>query len=67
MIAEILGIENQSILFDDWMPGDIKVFDVDNTKICNTLNMQFVTDFQIGLVKTIDWAKNYFKERSTLV
>jgi len=67
MIAEILGIENQHILFDDWMPGDIKVFDVDNTKICHTLNMQFITDFHIGLVKTIDWAKNYFKENSTLV
>ncbi len=64
MVAEILGIENQKIIYDDWMPGDIKVFDIDNTKIKTDLGMDFVTDFKKGLVKTIKWGKNYFQGNS---
>jgi len=33
MIAEILEIENQEIRYADWVPGEIKVFDIDNSKI----------------------------------
>ena len=64
MIANILGIENQQIIYDDWMPGDIKVFDVDNSKIRQTLGIQYITDFRIGLEKTIEWARNYFVSNS---
>lgn len=64
MIANILGIENQQIIYDDWMPGDIKVFDVDNSKIRQTLEIQYITDFRIGLEKTIEWARNYFVSNS---
>lgn len=60
MIADILGIENQQIIYEDWTPGDIKVFDVDNSKIRQTLGIEYITDFKISLEKTIEWGKNYF-------
>lgn len=63
MVAEILNIENQEIKYDDWMPGDIKIFDIDNSKIKNDLKLDFVTDFKKGLIKTIEWGKNYFLDR----
>ena len=62
MIASILHIDNPEILYDDWVPGDIKVFDIDNTKICEQLGMDFITDFGQGLTMTIDWAKEFFAE-----
>jgi UDP-glucose 4-epimerase len=64
MIGNILGIENQQIIYKDWMPGDIKVFDVDNSLIRQTLGIEYITDFRTGLEKTIDWAKNYFLKGS---
>jgi len=67
MIADILGIENQQIIYEDWMPGDIKVFDVDNSKIREILGIQYITDFKIGLIKTIEWAKNYFLRNASNV
>ncbi len=60
MVAEILNIENNEIRYEDWTPGDIKVFDIDNTKIIKALNIEFITDFKKGLIKTIEWAKDYF-------
>lgn len=41
------------IEYEDWMPGDIKVFDVDNTRIKEALGMEF-TDFRTGLMKTVE-------------
>jgi len=67
MIADIVGIENQQIIYEDWMPGDIKVFDVDNSKIREILGIQYITDFKIGLIKTIEWAKNYFLRNASNV
>jgi UDP-glucose 4-epimerase len=60
MIAEILGIENQTIHYQDWMPGDIRVFDIDNSRIRQNLGIEFVTDFRYGLTLTIDWAREHF-------
>ncbi|MBN2396289.1 MAG: SDR family NAD(P)-dependent oxidoreductase [Candidatus Atribacteria bacterium] len=59
-IAELLNVNDPEIIYKDWMPGDIKIFDIDNTKIINELNLDFITDFKLGLEKTIEWAKNYF-------
>jgi UDP-glucose 4-epimerase len=64
MIADILGIENQQIIYEDWTQGDIKVFDVDNSKIRQTLGIEYITDFKVGLEKTIEWGKNYFLRNS---
>ncbi len=60
MVADILGVKNQEIQYDDWMPGDIKVFEIDNSLIRETLGLDFVTDFQKGLGLTVDWARAYF-------
>jgi UDP-glucose 4-epimerase len=57
-LAEIMrglaGRTDLEIRYDDWMPGDIKIFDVDNSKI-KSLGFEFKTPFDIGLKKTFDW------------
>ncbi len=60
MVAKALGITGQEIVYDDWLPGDIKVFDIDNTAITKALGIDFITDFGEGLDHTIAWAKDYF-------
>lgn len=64
MVARILNISGQKIRYDDWMPGDIKVFNIDNSKIQKALKIEFTTDFEKGLRETIEWAKNYFGYKS---
>ncbi len=61
LISSHLGIEDQEVQYDDWMPGDIKVFDIDNSKIRESLGIEFMTDFEAGLNLTIAWAVNYFE------
>lgn len=65
-MAEILSIKNQEIHYDDWMPGDIKVFDVDNSRICKDLGIEFVKDFLSGLEKTVNWGKEYFARKGMI-
>ena len=62
-IANVLNVENLEIRYEDWLPGDIKVFDIDNSKIVKRLGMDF-TGFEQGLEYTVDWAKQYFKRLS---
>lgn len=61
-VADILGIKNPEIKYQDWMPGDIKVFNIDNSRIKNDFGIDFLIDFKAGLEKTINWAKGYFKK-----
>ncbi len=60
-ISSHLGIQDQEIQYADWMPGDIKIFDISNHKICQEIGMEFSTEFNAGLGLTIDWAQNYFQ------
>lgn len=60
MVASILKVENQQIQYSDWMLGDILIFDVSNAKIREKLDMTFLTDFEQGLVQTVDWAREFF-------
>jgi len=53
-------VENPQIQYSDWMLGDILVFDVSNAKIREKLDMTFLTDFEQGLVQTVDWAREFF-------
>jgi nucleoside-diphosphate-sugar epimerase len=62
MVAEILDIPNAQINYGDWTPGDIKVFEIDNTKIRTKLGLEFLTDFRSGLEQTVLWAKDYFRK-----
>ncbi len=59
LVLEALGKDDLKIEFRDWTPGDIKVFDVDNTKISD-LGFADFTDFKDGLNITLNWLKNYF-------
>jgi len=59
-VAEAVGLSHPDVIYEDWTPGDIKVFNIDNKKIIRDLKINFVTDFQRGLKKTVDWAKSYF-------
>lgn len=45
--------------YDDWSPGDIKRFDVDNSKLCN-LGFKYNVGFLDGLKRTV----NYFNPSS---
>lgn len=63
MVALRLNVKDQKIEYHDWLPGDIKKFDIDNSKIKNHLGLEFITDFSCGLNYTIDWASEYFKKR----
>lgn len=67
LVAESLNVKNQEILYGDWTPGDIKVFDIDNSKIREKLGLSFITDFHEGLKLTVHWAKAYFEKGGSLV
>ncbi|MCI5065276.1 NAD-dependent epimerase/dehydratase family protein [bacterium] len=60
LVAQQLDIAEPEIQYGDWLPGDIKVFDIDNSKIKRDLKMNFLTDFEAGLKYTIDWSRDYF-------
>jgi UDP-glucose 4-epimerase len=61
LVAELLGVRSPDIRYADWTPGDIKVFDIDNSKIRRALGLDFVTDFRQGLAETLAWARAYFQ------
>ena len=67
MMAEMLEIKDRKINYGDWLVGDIKVFDIDNSKIRGHLGLEFVQDFRAGLKLTVDWAIKYFKEARRVV
>jgi len=61
-VSEQLGFHNPVIKYEDWTPGDIKIFDIDNSKIIRDMGIRFTTDFNKGLESTVNWALNYFKK-----
>ena len=63
MVADILGVKNLEIHYSDWMVGDIKVFNIDNTKIKKDLGIEFLTDFRKGLEMTVEWARDFFTKK----
>lgn len=48
-------------IYKDWLVGDIKKFDIDNSKLRN-LGMDFQTDFEKILKETIEASKDYIKQ-----
>jgi UDP-glucose 4-epimerase len=60
MVARILKVENPQIQYSDWTLGDILIFDVSNAKIREKLGITFLTDFEQGLMQTVEWAKGFF-------
>jgi UDP-glucose 4-epimerase len=41
------------VIYKDWLPGDIKYFDIDNRKVRQELGMEFETNLNNGLKRTI--------------
>ena len=60
MIADILNVKKQEVRYADWTKGDIKIFNIDNSKIVNKLGIKFLTDLRKGLNFTIEWTKRHF-------
>ena len=60
MIADILKVKKREVRYADWTKGDIKIFNIDNSKIVNKLGMKFLTDFRKGLNFTIERTKRHF-------
>ena len=58
-ILQLLDKEHLNIEYKDWKPGDIKKFDVDNSKLKN-IGFDFKYDYEFGINETIKWSKNYF-------
>lgn len=58
-IRRLLNSEHIEIKYSDWVPGDIKIFDIDNSKI-RKLGFQFSTPFDKGLELTLEWLKNLY-------
>ncbi len=64
-VCDILGKPNHPVEYKDWMPGDIKVFDIDNSKIRKELGIDFVTDFVSGLKQTVNWTKDFYESKGS--
>lgn len=60
LAADLLDIKNPTINHGDWTIGDIRYFDVDNSKIRKDLSIEFLADFREGLQKTLAWGREYF-------
>lgn len=60
LVANILGVGEPRLIHKDWTPGDIKVFDIDNSRIKKELGITFVTDIRQGLMETVKWARAQF-------
>ena len=56
ILLKILKREDLEIIYKDVRPGDIKYFDIDNSKLRN-LGFDFKTSFEDGLIETINWVK----------
>jgi len=52
LIGQVFGKNNLVIEHQDWLPGDIKVFDIDHSKI-ESLGLSEWTSFEKGLNETI--------------
>ena len=58
-LKDIFSAPNHEIIYKQWQPGDIKVFDILNQKLID-LGYQFDVSFESGLRETIRWSKDYF-------
>ena len=55
------GKTHLGISYEDWKPGDVKIFDVDNSKL-RRLGFEFRYSFDQGLGLTLDWLREYLNK-----
>ncbi len=61
LAAEVMsqvGVEETSPIYEDWRPGDIKHFDVDNRRLKRELGFEFSWTFEEGLSETIAYLES---------
>ena len=61
-VLSALDKKHLEIRYEEWTPGDIKVFDVENEKI-RRLGIEFNTNFDDGLADTLKWLVEYFEKQ----
>ena len=62
-VERICGFSDLSIKYADAVPGDIKTFDVDNSKL-KKLGMATWTDLDEGLRKSVSWHLSNARQQS---
>lgn len=60
-IIAIFGRNEINPIYCDWRAGDIKIFDINNSKI-KSVGMEFKYTFDMGLQETINWMRKYYKK-----
>lgn len=60
-IIKIFGRNDLAPIYKDWRDGDIKIFDIDNSKI-KSLGIEFKHSFDMGLSETINWMRDFYKK-----
>lgn len=60
-VRTICGHPDLSVQYADWTPGDIKVFDIDHTKIAS-LGLENWTNLETGLAETYHWYLENYSE-----
>ena len=63
-LKKLFNAPHIPVKYGDWTPGDIKVFDVDNSKL-KALGFEFKVGFDEGLQRTCEWIKQYFSATAT--
>lgn len=58
-VLKFFGREDMKIQYGDWLLGDIKVFDIDNSKV-RGLGFDFKTNFDDGFQTTMESLAEYF-------
>ncbi len=58
-VLENLNKTEHEIIYKDWKIGDIKFFDVSNTKLKN-IGFKWNMDFDKGLEETLLWSQKWF-------
>jgi UDP-glucose 4-epimerase len=56
-LMQLMGRDDLHPMYRDWQPGDIRIFDVDNSKLRAT-GFEFQTPFEEGLKRTIEYYEN---------
>jgi UDP-glucose 4-epimerase len=52
-MIKLYGKKEYPVIYADWLPGDIKRFEIENTKIKRDMGIIFTIDLKEGLKKTI--------------
>ena len=53
--------EDLEIQFRDWKIGDIRKFEVENSKL-KEIGFEFMMEFDDGLAQTLEWSKKFFEK-----